>query len=195
MVQLSQTYVTNEVKTTSYNNVKVPDADYKAIILNSRLDKSPFEGKPDDLVLDVVITEGEYQDTKFEHRLGINDNTAIKADKPTFTWAVAALGNLGQIADALGLDNFNNTELFHNKPLLITTMTSKGKDKETGAHKPEWDVSRIKSYSALPSVGVSGANQGFTPPAQDAAQTQHQATQSTQATQPAQSSDAPPWAS
>lgn len=158
-----QSFNTEEVKTTSggRGNPHVPDGKYKAVIIGSSMEDSPFDSnKPQDLVLRVVITEGPHKDTELEHRLGINDHTPIKTDKPDFTWSRAAYGNIGQIAAAFGMQQTPaDSSQLHNRPLLIETATRKGKDKESGAHKPEWDSSYIKAYHALPAVGLPGAPQ------------------------------------
>lgn len=157
MVALPQTYKTADIMTTPNTNVCVPDGTYIGLIVSGEMSKSPYgQGKPDDLLLKVLITQGEYKETIIEHRLGILDETPIKSDNPTFTWSRAAYGTLGQIANAFGMaDTPKDTAEICNKPIAFTTATREGKDKETGARKKEWDSSYIKSYSAVPASGVT----------------------------------------
>jgi hypothetical protein len=161
MVALPQTFKTEDVKTTGSDNVHVPDGTYIGVILSGEMSKSPYgQGKPDDLVLKVAITKGPHQNTIIEHRLGILDDTPIKADNPTFTWSKAAYGTLGQIADAFGMDTTPaDTSLICNKPIAFVTATTKGWDKKQTphVHKPQWDRSRINSYQKVPDTGVSEA--------------------------------------
>ena len=159
MVALPQTYNVDEIKTTPSNKVVVPDGTYIGVILTNEMSKSPYgDNKPDDLLLRVAITEGEYKDTILDHRLSIMDETPINADNPTFTWARAAYGTIGQIADAFGMVNTpSDVDELCNKPLAFTTSTRKGKDKQTGQYKPEWDESYIKSYKAIDKASVSQA--------------------------------------
>lgn len=155
MVALPQTYKTADVKTNMSNSVHVKDGWHTGVILSSEMTQSPFgNDQPDGILLKVVITDGMDKDTVLEHFLSIFDERPFKADNPTWTYSKAAYGTLGQIADALGMEEFSNTEQFHNKRLAFETATRKGKDKETGAHKPEWDSSYIKGYKAAPVNGV-----------------------------------------
>jgi len=157
MVALPKVHKVEDVITTSNSNVHVPDGDYVGVIVSGEMSKSPFgENKPDDLLLKVAITQGEYAHTIIEHRLGILDESPIKADNPQFTWARAAYGTLAQISKAFGMENTpSDTTEIMNKPVMFTTATRKGKDKETGAHKPQWDSTFIKQYKAVPSGGVA----------------------------------------
>lgn len=162
MVALPQVHKVEDVKTgIGGNNTHVPDGTYIGVILSGEMSKSPFgEGKPDDLLLKVAITQGQYKDTIIEHRLGILDHSPIKSDNPEFTWSRAAYGNLGQISDAFGMETTpKDTNEICNKPIAFETATRKGKDKTTGAPKPEWDNSYIKGYKAVPASGVSGTTQ------------------------------------
>lgn len=160
MVALPEVHKVEDVKTNTSNNVHVPDGTYIGVILTGEMSKSPFGAdKPDDLLLKVAITQGQYKDTIIEHRLGILDHTPIKPDNPTFTWSRAAYGSLAQIADAFGMENTpKDTNEILNKPIAFDTATRKGKDKETGAHKPEWDNSYIKGYKAVPATGSAPAS-------------------------------------
>lgn len=159
MVALPQVYKTEDVKTGGgSNNIHVPDGTYIGVILSGEMSKSPFgENKPDDLLLKVAITTGDYKNTIIEHRLGILDMNPIKSTDPEFTWSRAAYGTLGQISDAFGMKNTpKNTDEICNKPIAFTTATRKGMDKSTTppTPKPEWDNSYIKSYQAVPANGV-----------------------------------------
>ena len=196
MVQLNQTYVTEEEKPTGGNSVHVPDGVYKAVVISSELSKSPYnDADPQGLLLKVVITEGEHADTEFEHYLAIADDRPVSPSHPTFLRSKAAVQTLAQIADALGIPSFNDTALFHNKPLMINTKTTKGMDKNVTppVHKPEWDKSFIKSYSAVPSVGIEGQAQAFTPPTSQAP-AQAPVEQPVTATVAPDANATPPWA-
>jgi hypothetical protein len=157
MVQLGQTYKTDEIATGSSNNVLIADGWHKGVIVKSEMVQPLVQGKPDELLLTVVVTEGQYANTELEHRLSIGDETPIKADNPTFTWARAALGTIGQIAKALRLDEVSDTNALHNQPLMFETKTKEGKDKETGEIKPEWNRSMIYGYKAVSSVTQTAA--------------------------------------
>lgn len=155
MVALPQVYKTADVKTSMSSSVHVKDGWHVGVILSSEMAKSPFgSDQKDGIMLKVIITAGEDKDTILEHFLGIFDERPFKADNPTWTYSKAAYGTLGQIADALKMEEFGNTEQFHNKRLAFETATRKGKDKDTGAHKPEWDASYIKGYREAPANGV-----------------------------------------
>lgn len=156
MVALPEVHKVEDVKTSMNNNVHVPDGTYIGVILSGEMSKSPFgDNKPEDLLLKVAITAGDHKDTIIEHRLGILDHNPIKADNPEFTWSKAAYGNLAQIADAFGMESTpKDTNDICNKPIAFTTATRKGKDKNTGLPKPEWDNSYIKGYKAVPADGV-----------------------------------------
>lgn len=159
MVALPQTFKTEDVMTQGGNNVHVPDGIYVGVILSGEMSKSPYgAGKEPDLLLKVAITKGEHAHKIIEHRLSILDHTPIKSDNPTFTWSKAAYGTLGQIADAFDMETTPaDTDIICNKPIAFETATNKGKDKETGAHKPQWDRSRINRYLKVPSVGLPDA--------------------------------------
>lgn len=180
MVQLGQTYKTEEIVTTASNNVWIKDGWHKGVIVSSEIVDSLSSGKPQDVLLRVVVTEGEYKDTELEHRLSLFDETPIKSDNPTWTWARAALGTLGQIAKAVGVEELSDTASLHNKPVMFETKTKEGKDKATGQSKPEWNKSQIYGYKAVSS----------SPAAIPQPQTAQQ-----QALKPAQAAPAKPWAS
>ena len=156
MVALPQKFKTEEIKTVPNSNVCVPDGTYIGVIISGEMSPSPFgQGKPDDLLLKVAITQGEKANTIIEHRLGISDEAPIKPENPTFTWSRAAYGTLGQIADAFGMpETPADTNEICNKPISFTTATRLGKDKTTGQPKPEWSSSYIKTYQAVPANGL-----------------------------------------
>lgn len=178
MVQLGQTYKTEEIVTSTGNNVWVKDGWHKGVIVSSETVDALSSGKPQDVLLKVVITDGEYKDTELEHRMSLFDETPIKPDNPTWTWARAALGTLGQIAKAVGIAELSDTASLHNKPLMFETKTKEGKDKETGQPKPEWNRSQIYGYKAVSSSPSAPA----------------QAAVAQQKAQPAQAPAAKPWA-
>ena len=159
MVQLNETYAVEDVVTRGKDS-HVPDGTYMVVIIDTYMEDSFMEGKPQDLMVKCVIVEGEHKDTEIIDRLSIFDETAIKPEKPTWTWKRAAFSKLGSISSVLGMERTpSDTNQLHNKPLMITTKTRKGKDKDTGEHKPEWDSSFIEKYKAVPSVGVSSQPQ------------------------------------
>lgn len=157
MVMLQKEYITEEIISSGSRNVWIDDGWHKGTLVKSSIEKPLTEGKPQDLVLTIVITEGKFVNTEMEERLAISDETPIKADNPTWTWAKAAFNKLGQLATAVGVDKFSDTTVLHNKAFLFETKTKKGIDKQTGQEKPEWNKSIIYGYKAIPAVGVASA--------------------------------------
>lgn len=186
MVALPQTYKTEEVKITASNNVWIKDGWHKGVIIKSEMVPPLVQGKPDDLLLTVIVTEGEFANTELEHRLSILDETPIKPDNPTFTWARAGQGTLGQIADALGIAEFSDTNQFHNQPIMFETKTKEGKDKETGELKPQWNRSMIYGYKAVSDSAPVAAHPAQNPVAHHGGQQQ--------TTSVAGAPSTPPWA-
>ena len=130
--------------------VKVDDGWHKGLIVKGEMKPSLMQGNPDDLVLTHVITEGKFAHTELERRFSIQDTRPINSAKPEWTWQKAAYANLAKLADALGVEGvLTNTDVLCNKPVMFSTVTKQGKDRETGAHKPEWDRSDVRDYKAV----------------------------------------------
>lgn len=161
MVALPQGFVTDEAITNTSNKVKVPDGEHLAVIINSGMEPSPYGStKPQGLFLDVVITAGEGKDKTLHKHLAIADNTPFNQNNPEWTPSKAAYGELAQIAKAFGHAEIPagfDTSNFHNKPIVIITKTKEGKDKDTGARKPEWDESFVAGFKASPAAGLPQA--------------------------------------
>ena len=130
--------------------VKIPDGQYKAVIIDSEL-KPTSNGNGQFLALKIVITEGQFQDTEFTERLNIiNQNT--KAVEIAFK-------TLARISEAVGMSQTpQDSATLHNKPLIIVVGTEAGKDwkDNDGVMHTGQDKSVIKKYLPLPKVGISG---------------------------------------
>jgi len=139
----------------------IPPGKYQGLFVTSEL-KPTNDGSGQFLEMKAVITHGEHRDTELTERLNlINQNaTAVKI----------AYETLAKIARALGFTQIpSDSNLLHNKPLLIVIKTEKGrpyKDKVTGETKEGKDKSVIGGFEPLPQVGVVG---GTAPAAQTAA--------------------------
>jgi len=147
------------------NKVNIPDGHYHAVIVDSGMEKSPYGfDKPDGVFIKTVITQGQYAHTEFKTHLAIFDEASLNPNNPEWTASKSAYGVISQILLALGIpevpEGFETSGL-HNKPIIISTKTKKGKDKETGNHKPEWDESSIHEFLSVSSVGVTQGHPTF----------------------------------
>ena len=149
MALLPQTYNCADLPDTG-GVVKIPDGQYKAVIIDSEL-KTTSTGNGQFLALKIVITEGQFQDTEFTERLNIIN--------PNSKAVEIAFKTLARISEALGMAQTpQDSAVLHNKPLIIVVGTEAGqdyKDKEGVTHTGQ-DKSVIKKYLPLPQVGIGG---------------------------------------
>jgi len=165
---------------TSSFGVTIPDGTYKAVIVKSEEVAPIVSGDPKDLMLTVVITDGEHSGKELEVRLGFDNTKPMNPEKPGWTYQKAAYKNMAAILDALSIPqdvkDFNTTML-HAKPLLIVTGTGKPKPKANG--NGNWPGrTYINDVLPIPKAG--------------AVQATHQAVAAA-ATVPVQDSAVPPW--
>lgn len=125
---------------------------YPAVIVASEL-KDTANKLGQFLQFKIVLTQGQFKDTEFYERLNIvNQNeTAVKI----------AYQTLAKIAKASGFATIPaQSELFHNKVILVEVKTEKGedfRDKKTGEMRKGKDKSVIAGYDAMPQVGAPSA--------------------------------------
>lgn len=146
---LPQTYNCADLPDTG-GVVKIPDGQYKAVIIDSEL-KQTSNGNGQFLALKIVITEGQFQDTEFTERLNII-NQNVKAVEIAFK-------TLARISEALGMAQTpQDSAVLHNKPLIIVVGTEAGKDYKDndGVMRTGQDKSVIKKYLPIPQVGFAG---------------------------------------
>ena len=149
MVMLPQTYNCADLPDTG-GVVKIPDGQYKAVIIDSEL-KQTSNGNGQFLALKIVITEGQYQDTEFTERLNIINQNSKAVE--------IAFKTLARISEALGMAQTpQDSSVLHNKPLIIVVGTETGKDYKDndGVMRTGQDKSVIKKYMPVPSVGFAG---------------------------------------
>lgn len=149
MVMLPQTYNCADLPDTG-GVVKIPDGQYKAVILDSEL-KTTSNGNGQFLALNIVITEGPHQDTEFTERLNIINQNSKAVE--------IAFKTLARISEALGMAQTpQDSSVLHNKPLIIAVGTEAGKDYKDndGVMRTGQDKSVIKKYLPVPSVGFAG---------------------------------------
>ena len=178
MVQLNINIEEN-AKASGSAPVKVDDGWHKGIIVRADMAPSLIQGGQDDLVLTHVITEGPFAHTEIERRLSILDTRPIKADKPEWTWQKAAHVNLAKLAQAVGLTgDLTDTNHILNKPILFSTVTKQGRDRNTGELKPEWDRSEVRDYKPVAGGTVAATQAPAQPTEQPQTQQQTAAPQS-----------------
>lgn len=149
MVMLPQTYNCADLPDTG-GVVKIPDGQYKAVIIDSEL-KTTSNGNGQFLALKIVITEGQHQDTEFTERLNIINQNSKAVE--------IAFKTLARISEALGMAQTpQDSSVLHNKPLIIVVATEVGKDYKDndGVMRTGQDKSVIKKYLPAPQVGFSG---------------------------------------
>lgn len=164
MVMLPQTYNCADLPDTG-GVVKIPDGQYKAVIIDSEL-KTTSNGNGQFLALKIVITEGPHQDTEFTERLNIINQNSKAVE--------IAFKTLARISEALGMTQTpQDSSVLHNKPLIIVVGTEAGKDYKDndGVMRTGQDKSVIKKYLPIPSVGFAGKPAfGVSPATQSAVQ-------------------------
>lgn len=149
MVMLPQTYNCADLPDTG-GVVKIPDGQYKAVIIDSEL-KTTSNGNGKFLALKIVITDGQFQDTEFTERLNIINPNTIAVEM--------AFRTLARISEAVGMTQTpQDSATLHNKPLIIVVGTEAGKDwkDNDGIMHTGQDKSVIKKYLPLPQVGIGG---------------------------------------